>query len=467
MEISRGGASAFPGGGLAGTITMEPQSTAKPPGLVMRADSRGGAKLLAGVSLHRTLRLTASTAATTGAGSSRGRTSSLLASGSSSGMSFGALFTSGTADLEDPDWSVDTRSSRAVSSADAWTAMSGDRLRFSTGLHLGRSVYTAFYPEEIRDSRGDGQAESRLSLSSSAMGAGVLLQADGACDWTGGGSPGYHSRWRAGLSACVTTSAGPVSTAFSARSEASPGLAPEAGIRVQASIPLADSSLAFSLSASTGFRRPTFNELYWPADNFAEGNPDLDPEHSAELSADLAARPLEPLDLRVSAWTGRIEDLIAWQPGPSGKWRPVNNAMVLRQGIEASAALQAGPFSASGRLTLMRCVDDDPASTCHGCTLVYRPSVAWGGTVGAAEGRLSAEISVRGAGRRFTNSANTQSLRAYWIADALAGYRPAFLEGWTISIGGTNILDERYEESAGFPGRPGAAMLELSWEGRI
>jgi outer membrane receptor protein involved in Fe transport len=176
---------------------------------------------------------------------------------------------------------------------------------------------------------------------------------------------------------------------------------------------------------------------------------------------------IEPLDLRLSAWTGRIEDLIAWQPGPSGKWRPVNNAVVLKQGLEASADLRAGPLSASGRVTLMRCVDDDPASTCHGCELPYRASLAWGGSIRAEEGRVSTELSIRGAGKRFTNAANTQALPPYWIADALIGFRPAFLEGWTVSLGGTNIFDERYEESTGFPGRPGAVLIELSWEGRI
>lgn len=73
----------------------------------------------------------------------------------------------------------------------------------------------------------------------------------------------------------------------------------------------------FFLNASRDFRLPTLNELYWPEDPYAAGNPSLKPEQawSGELG-----------------WKGRAEavfflrhysSLIRWIPR-SGQWQPQN-----------------------------------------------------------------------------------------------------------------------------------------------
>ena len=84
------------------------------------------------------------------------------------------------------------------------------------------------------------------------------------------------------------------------------------------------------------FRAPTFNDLYWPQDPFAEGNPDLNPEIGYSVDAGVS-RVGERLSFDMFAFFRYVEDVIAWQPGDDGLWRPTNYNQGLYPGFEAEA----------------------------------------------------------------------------------------------------------------------------------
>src|SRR5690606_31262909 len=67
--------------------------------------------------------------------------------------------------------------------------------------------------------------------------------------------------------------------------------------------------LRLGLAASTAFRAPDFNELYFPG----AGNPDLKPEHSRNLEASLRYQH-ESGDLGITVFRNRVRDLIAGYP---------------------------------------------------------------------------------------------------------------------------------------------------------
>lgn len=92
-------------------------------------------------------------------------------------------------------------------------------------------------------------------------------------------------------------------------------------------------------NASSAFRAPTFNDLYWPEDVFAAGNPNLVPEtaYSAELGLDLER---ERFRQSLSFYGRFVRDVILWQPGTDGKWRPSNYGEGFYAGLDGQWEVQ-------------------------------------------------------------------------------------------------------------------------------
>ncbi|NMP17915.1 TonB-dependent receptor [Thalassotalea sp. Y01] len=99
-----------------------------------------------------------------------------------------------------------------------------------------------------------------------------------------------------------------------------------------------------SATRSTGFKAPSFNDLYWPG----SGNPDLKPEQVDSSEILLRHRFLFPYlqgQFEAVVFESDIEDLIAWAPNEFGLWQPenINNANI--KGAEVSAILATNLFT--------------------------------------------------------------------------------------------------------------------------
>ncbi len=83
------------------------------------------------------------------------------------------------------------------------------------------------------------------------------------------------------------------------------------------------------ISVGKSYRTPTFNDLYWPADAYTEGNSDLKPERGVAYEAGIInlqnGRKTE-----VNIFKKKIEDLIEWAAGDDWIYRPynLNNAVI-------------------------------------------------------------------------------------------------------------------------------------------
>lgn len=94
-------------------------------------------------------------------------------------------------------------------------------------------------------------------------------------------------------------------------------------------------------SSGTGFKAPTFNDLYWPD----SGNKDLKPETSKSVEVGLRGY-LPFMQWEISAYRNDIDDMIAWAPaGVGGAWIPsnINNARI--KGLEVEALFETGPLT--------------------------------------------------------------------------------------------------------------------------
>src|SRR5690606_3537423 len=93
--------------------------------------------------------------------------------------------------------------------------------------------------------------------------------------------------------------------------------------------------LTVRTSYGTGFRAPSFNDLYYSRPGIGDGNPDLRPERSRSWEAGLNWRPTDATSLDLAVYRNWITDQIAWG-GTIGNLFPVNVERVTVTGFEAT-----------------------------------------------------------------------------------------------------------------------------------
>ncbi len=91
-----------------------------------------------------------------------------------------------------------------------------------------------------------------------------------------------------------------------------------------------DENTSIHLSAGKAYRTPTFNDLYWPASMYTEGNPDLKSETAIAYEVGIVNRK-ENMKTEVNIFNKDVDDLIEWAEGEDYVWRPYNvNKAVIR-----------------------------------------------------------------------------------------------------------------------------------------
>lgn len=462
MRLARGGGSAFSDGGLAGTVELAAASPGDPPSIFAGADSRNGIWAGASSPLGGSSRLSLSFSSPKGPSGGDGRSGGALFTSSAGAFSTGTLMTSSSGDVESPDWSPSDASIRR-SSLDSWvTCGMGRGFTAEGSIHAGGTRYVSDSPDSTRDSHSEGATDAALAFTPSGLPLSIETSAGIRMEWAGGTALGSRSRTLSSIGVLGSAFAGPLLVSAAARAEAATEERPGIGARISAT--LERSRLTVEAALSRSFRRPTFNELYWPSDPFAEGNPDLGPESSTE--ADVTARvSLGRLSSGISLFYAVSDDLIIWTPGAGGVWSPCNISRALRRGIELDGTLRAGAFTAAGSMTLQRITDAVEGSTNEGMMLPYRPEITAGLLAEAEIMGMTPGISISMTGDRFINAANTAVLPAYSLLGASLAAPVPWIEGLTFSLSGTNVLDTRYEETNGYPGRRRTFLAELRWEG--
>jgi len=99
-------------------------------------------------------------------------------------------------------------------------------------------------------------------------------------------------------------------------------------------------------SFSTGYRLPTFNDLYWPRTAYAEGNPDLRTENLEEFEFGFKKTTYHT-KFNLALFFRRYNDLIKWAPADRGIWTPINLENVRIRGVDGKFEYKVGSFSVS------------------------------------------------------------------------------------------------------------------------
>ncbi len=204
-----------------------------------------------------------------------------------------------------------------------------------------------------------------------------------------------------------------------------------------------------SASYGTSFKAPTFNDMYWPASPYFQGNPDLQPERGTNL--ELAVRYQERKNrFGLTAYRNRVRDLIVYD---FPTMQNVDRATL--KGITLDGGTELAGVRVRASLDWQQPTDDATDKV-----LVYRARRH--GTLDASKslGRWDLGATLVAASSRYTDAANTQSLPGYARLDVYTHYRidPA----WRVLLRLNNVLDADYQLVAGYntPGVNGLLALE-------
>ena len=207
------------------------------------------------------------------------------------------------------------------------------------------------------------------------------------------------------------------------------------------------------------YKAPSFNDLYWPRDAFAVGNPDLVPEDGFNYDIGVSSN-YKGLSLAANYFRNDINNLILWEQDPelNNLWTPKNISKSNTFGIETSLNLDLlnRMISLNSEYTYMKALDKGPDPSRHNRYIIYRPKnkLDLTGTVRIWNIEWNAIYHYKGL--RFTNAANTNWLPAYHTVDTNLTYKFAFSNlQWVTILEMSNLTDESFMQVLGTaePGR--------------
>ncbi|MGQ4692005.1 TonB-dependent receptor domain-containing protein [Aeromonas veronii] len=212
----------------------------------------------------------------------------------------------------------------------------------------------------------------------------------------------------------------------------------------------------YRLSAryGTGFRAPTFNDLYYPS-KFMPGNPNLKPEESksGELMLDGQTAGVE---WRATGYRNDLEQMIQWAPNSQGMWTPQNVSKARTEGIELEGEFDTGWLSHRVSVDYK---DPKDKVTDKQLQLISRKGAKWV-TQGQWQ-QVDGSLSWIYQGERYSNAANTAKLGGYSVWDLAVGYKvtPALKVSGKIN----NLLDKEYQTAVGYPADERAYYVTMDY----
>ena len=224
----------------------------------------------------------------------------------------------------------------------------------------------------------------------------------------------------------------------------------ESTYKLSLSVPVRGTGTTIKGSVGSGFRAPSLNELFYPG----YGNPDLLPEESVgyDIGIGQEIRPLR-MSFDVMYFNNDYTNMISWDPET---FLAGNIGESFSRGVEFSSSFNpAGSFTLRGFYTYLLTED---RST--GKQLLRRPRHSGGINLAVKTGPLDVLLSSTLVGGRLDNDFGGP--RGEYYNSSYSRYDLSI----TYHFGGAyetflrvgNILDEKYDEVAGYPS-PGISTM--------
>ncbi|HEY0720935.1 MAG TPA: TonB-dependent receptor [Gammaproteobacteria bacterium] len=209
-------------------------------------------------------------------------------------------------------------------------------------------------------------------------------------------------------------------------------------------------NLRLMASYGTGFKAPSFNELYWPASPYYSGNPNLKPEESQ--GGELGIGQSEGgSHWSVHYFNNLITNMIVYDAALAAS----NNIASARiHGFELEGGMQSQEWRLNAAATL-----EDPRDADSGNDLPRRARQTVRFDLDRLGGRFTWGPSLMLVGARYDDKNNTTLLRDYTLVNLHAAYQ--LMPDFSLQAKVDNLFDESYTSVAGYnmPGRAGFVSL--------
>ncbi len=212
-----------------------------------------------------------------------------------------------------------------------------------------------------------------------------------------------------------------------------------------------------SLNIGTGFKAPSFNDLYYPTSAYSYGNPTLQAETSSTVEL-LLKTQLNKIAIEASVYRTVIDNLIEWKPDENYAYYPDNVNQAKIKGAELTLSTQLAEVSHQLQLTYLDAKDadtDQPLIRRAKQTAHYQLGYQW------SQLTLQAGIYYQGA-REDIQWPSTITLPSYTLVNLSAQYQVN--TKWKISFKVNNLFDRNYQSVNNYLGQPIQYLATLSYQ---
>ena len=193
-----------------------------------------------------------------------------------------------------------------------------------------------------------------------------------------------------------------------------------------------------SASYGTGFRAPTFNDLYFPGFS----NPDLVPETARNFEVALRYAG-NFLNAGVVAYRNRVRELIVFECDVNFNCAPQNVATATLEGVTLELQALYRDTTVKGSIDFARPYDDATGN------LLPRRARRYGALdLTQAFGALQVGAQLIASSQRFDDAANARSMAGYAVVNLNAEY--ALAQQWALFAILGNIFNRHYELAADY-----------------
>jgi vitamin B12 transporter len=210
-------------------------------------------------------------------------------------------------------------------------------------------------------------------------------------------------------------------------------------------------ALRVTAGYATGFKAPSFNDLYYPGFS----NPDVKPETSKNFEGGIywnGTLATAIIELRAIAYRNRVSQLIIFQCDADFNCAPQNVNRATLEGV--TLGLEA---RADNGATVTASLDiQSPKDDVTGKLLPRRARRHGAITTGYPVGPVRFGAELIASSLRYEDPANLVKMGGYTVVNLTAEWMVA--PGWTLFARADNIFDKNYELAAGF-GTGGATVF--------
>ncbi len=233
-------------------------------------------------------------------------------------------------------------------------------------------------------------------------------------------------------------------------------IANETTYNLAAGIRFTENSM-ISLNIGTGFKAPSFNDLYYPSSAYSYGNPNLQAETSSTVEL-LLKTQLNKIAIEASAYRTVIDNLIEWKPDANYVYYPDNVNKAKIKGLELTLSTQLAGLDHQLQLAYLDAKDnetDQPLIRRAKQTAHYQLGYQW------QQLNLQAGIYYQGE-REDIKWPSTITLPSYTLVNLTANYQVN--QAWKVALKINNLFDRNYQAINNYIGQPTQYLLTVSYQ---